>query len=126
MNTEAVVTVPAAEEWALVLRMAASGVGALYDLALDVMDDLGAAIDESLDLLLHQPLAPARIEMRGFADEAGLHVGLFARDRGGRAREEAADPEIAEAILSTLVIRADLEKDAEGVYGVWMTLPRKE
>ena len=126
MKREAIVTVPAAEEWALVLRMAASGVGALYDLALDVMDDLGAAIDESLDLLLHQPLIPGWIEMRSFADEAGLHVGLTARDRAARTREKAADPEIAEAILNTLVIRAELERDAEGVYGVMMTLPRKE
>lgn len=126
MKREAVLTVPASEEWALVLRMAASGVGALYDLALDVIDDLGAAIDESLDLLMHQPMEPGRIEMSSFADEDGLHVCLTAQDRAARTGEEAADPEIVEAILNTLVIRAELEQDAQGVYSVRMTLPRKE
>ncbi len=126
MKREAVLTVPATEEWALVLRMAASGVGALYDLALDVMDDLGVAIDESLDLLTHQPARPGQVEMSSFADEEGLHVCLTARDRAPAAPGEDMDPEIAEAILNTLVTHAELERDASGVYGVRMTLPRKE
>lgn len=126
MKQEAVLTVPAGEEWALVLRMAASGVGALYDLALDVIDDLGAAMDESLDLLLHQSMTPQNIEMHSFADEEGLHVNLSAKERVMAVQQNPADPEISRMIIGTLVSRVDLEQDAGGVFCVHMTLPRKE
>ena len=54
--TPMTLTVPAKQEWALVLRMATSGVGALYNLPLDLMDDLCTAVEESCDLLLRIPI----------------------------------------------------------------------
>ena len=73
-----------------------------------------------------QPARPGQVEMSSFADEEGLHVCLTARDRAPAAPGEDMDPESAEAILNTLVTHAELERDASGVYGVRMTLPRKE
>ena len=45
--TPMTLTVPAKEEWVLVLRMGLSGVCALFDVPVDVMEDASTAMEES-------------------------------------------------------------------------------
>lgn len=121
-----VLSVPARPEWTMVLRMAVSGVCALYDLPLDVMDDLKTAIDESCELLLHQDYAAETLTLRCQMLQDGLHVCLSAQERSAQACCDAADPDISRLIIGTLVKEVALEKDESGVHCVRMTLPAKE
>ena len=116
-------TVPANKEWTLVLRMAASGVSALYDLPLDLMDDLNTAIEESCDLLLHQDYTAETLTLSCEQKPDGLHVTLTARERTRCAEEEKADADIAQMIIQTLVRQVTLDQDEGGVHCVHMTLP---
>ena len=116
-------TVPANKEWALVLRMAASGVSALYDLPLDLMDDLNTAIEESCDLLLHQDYSAESLTLTCEQKPDGLHVTLTARERTRYEEEEKADADIARMIIQTLVRQVTLDQDEGGVHCVHMTLP---
>ena len=118
-----VLTAPAQAEWVLVLRMAASGVCALYDVPVDVMEDLNTAIEESCDLLLHQDYTAETLTLRCEPRQDGLHVLLSAQKRT-RCREDGpANPDIARMIIQTLVRDVTLEQDEEGVHEVHMTLP---
>ncbi len=116
-------TVPANKEWTLVLRMAASGVSALYDLPLDLMDDLNTAIEESCDLLLHQDYTAESLTLSCEQKPDGLHVTRTARERTRCAEEEKADADIARMIIQTLVRQVTLDQDEGGVHCVHMTLP---
>ncbi len=121
--TPMTVAVPARKEWALVLRMALSGVSALFDVPVDVMEDLNTAIEESCELLLHQDYTAETLTLKCEAKADGLHVSLSAQERTRCPEEEKADPEIARLIIQTLVRQVDLERDEAGVHCVRMTLP---
>ena len=121
--TPMTLTVPAKKEWALVLRMAASGVSALYDLPLDLLDDLNTAIEESCDLLLHQDYTAETLTLSCEQKPDGLHVTLTARERTRCEEEEKADADIAQMIIQTLVRDVTLDQDEGGVHCVRMTLP---
>ncbi len=118
-----VLTVPARQEWIMVLRMAASGVGAVYDLPVDVLEDLCTALEESCELLLHQDYTAETLTLQCEEKRDGLHVSLTARERSAQKEEDAADPDIARLIIQTLVKEVTLEKDQDGVHCVRMTLP---
>ena len=121
--TPMAVTVPARKEWILVLRMALSGVSALFDVPVDVMEDLNTAIEESCDLLLHQDYTAESLTLRCEPWPDGLHVTLTALERTRCPEEEKADPEIARLIIQTLVREVDLDQDDAGVHCVRMILP---
>ena len=118
-------TVPANKEWTLVLRMAASGVSALYDLPLDLpsFHDLNTAIEESCDLLLHQDYTAETLTLSCEQKPDGLHVTLTAKERTRCEEEEKADADIAQMIIQTLVRNVTLDQDEGGVHCVRMTLP---
>lgn len=120
-----VLTVPARAEWTMVLRMAVSGVSAVYDLPVDVLEDLNTAVEESCELLLHQDYRAETLTMVCEEKPDGLHVSITAQERTGRREEEAADADIARMIIETLVRDVELEKDAGGVHCVRMMLPAR-
>lgn len=119
-------TIPAKDEWALVLRMTASGVGAVFDLPLDVMDDLRTALDESCELLMHQPYCIRTLTMTCQTDADGLHVTLSAQRCQQKQGDEQADADVAGLIIGTLVKEVRLNRDEEGVCGVEMLLPAQK
>ena len=121
--TPMTLTVPAKEEWVLVLRMTLSGVCALFDVPVDVMEDLSTAVEESCDLLLHQDYAAETLTLQCEHRPDGLHVILTAQERTRRQEEEKADPEIARLIIQTLVREVALDEDETGVHCVRMALP---
>lgn len=121
-----VLTVPAKPDWALVLRMAVAGVGGLYDLPVDLLEDLRTAIDESCELLLHQDYAAETLTLRCQMRADGLHVCLSAQERSAVSAAETADADISRLIIGTLVKEVSLEQDESGVHCVHMTLPAKE
>ena len=120
-----ILTVPAQADWALVVRMAAAGAGALFDLPVDVLEDLRTALDESFDLLLHQDYCAETITLCCEARSDGLHVSLTAQERTEQPCPDAADADIAQLIIGTLVREVNLEQDAQGVLCVRMTLPAR-
>lgn len=120
-----VLTVPARKEWVLVLRMAAAGVSALYDVPVDVLDDLRTAIEESCELLLHQDYKAETLTLECEARKDGLHVCLSAMERIHDKCDETADAEIARLIIEPLVQNVKLEQDESGVHRVHMTLPAR-
>ncbi|MBR1584606.1 MAG: hypothetical protein IJ662_03600 [Clostridia bacterium] len=118
-----VLTVPARAEWNIVLRMAAAGVGALYDLPVDVLEDLNTAIEESCELLLHQDYQAETITLQCEEKPDGLHVSLSAQERAACREDAPADADIARLIIQTLVKDVAIERDESGVHCVRMTLP---
>ncbi len=124
--TPMMLTVPAGKEWTLVLRMALSGVSALFDVPVDVMEDLNTAVEESCDLLLHQDYTAETLALRCESKPGGLHVCLTAQGRVRCPEKEKADPEIARLIIQTLVRDVFLDRDDAGVHCVRMTLPAGE
>ncbi len=116
-------TVPARSEFSLLLRMAMAGVGALYDMPVDVMEDLRSAVDESCDLLLHQDFQVQCLTLVCEENREGLQVSISASVGCREKAEQPADAEIARLIIGTLVRQVDLEQDENGVHTVRMTLP---
>ncbi len=124
---EMTLTIPAQKEWALVMRMTASGIGAMYDLPLDIIEDLKTALDESFDLLMHQPFCIKNITLQSKLLSNGLSIHLSATKCDQMQTEEApVDPEIAGLIIGTLCKQVDFCRDSEGVCGVTMLLPAKD
>ncbi len=115
-------TVPASEEWALVVRMALSGAAALCDLDADAITDLRAAGDEAFALLLCQPATLSAVTLCCEATEDGLCAALEARRTEGGQAVELTDPDIARLIIETLVRDVQLDADARGVYRVRIRL----
>ena len=119
------VTVPARPEWNLVLRMAVAGVSALYDLPVDVLDDLNTAVEESCELLLHQDYTAETLTLTCEEKPDGLHVSITAAERTRCREEEPADADVARLIIQTLVREVTLDQDEGGVHCVRMTLPAR-
>ncbi len=119
------VTVPAKPEWALVLRTALSGIGAVANLSLDTIDDLRTAADEAFDLLTHQSREVHHVTLECVIEENVVVVRLT----GHRARHyqecTPVDPEIAQLIIGTLVTNVHMEGDKCGIYSVHMSLPKQ-
>ena len=116
-------TVPAREDFSLLLRMAMAGVGALYDLPVDIMEDLRSAVDESCDLLLHQDFVVQCLTMVCECKKDGIHVSLQALKGPWQVAECPADADMARLIIGTLVRQVELEQDENGVHTVRMILP---
>ncbi len=118
-------SIPAKPEWILVLRMAVSGVAALFDLPIDVADDLKTAMDESGELLLHQDYCVEALKLTCEKDEGGLSMCLSATPCGETHAQDKPDAEIARMIIETLVREVDFDRKGDNVLGVRMRLPRK-
>ena len=121
--TSSTLTVPAKPEWALVLRTALSGIGAVANLSLDTIDDLRTAADEAFDLLTHQPREVTHMTLECELDEQLLHVRLTAQRAQQYQECTPVDPEIAQLIIGTLVTNVHMEGDKCGIYRVHMSLP---
>ena len=117
-------TIPAKKEWTLALRMAVSGVGAIYNLPVDVLSDLRTAVDESCELLLHQEFCVESLTLSVEEKEDGVYLSISARRCNVRSQDEKrADAEIAKMIIETLVRQVDLKTEDDSVQEVRMILP---
>lgn len=119
------VTVPAKPEWALVLRTALSGIGAVANLSLDTIGDLRTAADEAFDLLTHQPREAVSVTLDCQMDEHSMEVRLTAQRATHYQECAPVDPEIAQLIIGTLVTNVHMEGDKCGIYSVHMSLPKQ-
>lgn len=117
--------VPAREENTLLLRMAVAGVGALYDVEVDVMDDLRTAVEESCDLLLHQDYSVQCLTLICDEEKDCLHLSISASKGCPQQTENTADADMAKMIIGTLVRQVELDQDENGVHTVRMILPAK-
>ncbi len=117
------ITVPAKEEWALVLRTALSGVGTIAGLSVDMIDDLKTASDEAFELLTHQPRASVSVTLRCDIADRALTIRIQAERAMAYQECTPVDPEVAQLIIGTLVTKVHLEGDRCGIYSVHMTLP---
>lgn len=116
-------TIPARPEWTLALRMAVSGVGAIYNLPVDVLSDLRTAVDESCELLLHQAYCVECLTLSVEEKEDGVYLNIAAKCRDQVQQEPRADAEIAKMIIETLVRQVDLKTEDDSVQEVRMILP---
>ena len=116
-------TVPASPEWMLVLRLVTSGVGTIFDLPIDVVEDFKVAIEESGELLMHQPFCIQSLTMQCELSKQGLRVGLTAQKCDKVQEEEQMDADIAGMIIETLVKEVKIDKQEDGVHGVDLIFP---
>lgn len=116
-------TIPARAEWTLALRMAVSGVGAIYDLPVDVLSDLRSAVDESCELLLHQTYCVQTLTLSVEEKQDGVYLSIAAQCCDQMQMEPRADAEIAKLIIETLVRQVDLRTEDDSVQEVRMILP---
>jgi hypothetical protein len=117
------ISVPAEAEYAIVIRMALGGIGLVHNLDIDQVDDLMAAADESMDLLLNQPRMAKTVEMTCSEQETGLMV-QFTVVWADKCREgQAADVPMSRAVLSTLIAHVQLQSDDYGVKGISLLQP---
>lgn len=117
-------TIPAKPEWTLALRMAVSGVGAIYDLPVDVLSDLRTAVDESCELLLHQEFCVESLTLSVEEKGDGVYLSIAAQRCNVRSQDDnRADAEIAKMIIETLVRQVDLKTEDDSVQEVRMILP---
>ena len=116
-------TIPAAQDWALLLRLAVSGAGALFDLSVELLEDLRTAMDECCDLLLHQRYTAQSLLLEWTEASEGVLVSLSAQDRTSAACKSPAENEIAKLILGTLVHAVDFEQSSEeGIVRILLTV----
>ena len=116
-------TIPAEQKWTLALRMAVSGVGAIYDLPVDVLSDLRTAVDESCELLLHQTYCVQSLTLGVEEKPDGVYLSIAAQCCDQVQKEPRADAEIAKMIIETLVRQVDMKTEDDSVQEVRMILP---
>lgn len=119
------VTIPAKPEWALVLRTAISGIGAVANLSMDEIEDIRTAADEAFDLLIHQPREVLSVTLTCEITDSGMQMRLNAHRARHYQACAAVDPEIAQLIIGTLVTNVHMEGDKCGIYSVHMSLPKQ-
>ncbi len=115
--------VPPKAEYSLVIRTALGGVGVIHNLDIDRMDDLMAAADECVDLLLHQPWLPKAIEMACSETEDGLEVRFYGDWAEENKCGKAVDTQMSLAVLNTLIAHVAFETDEYGVKGIRLRQP---
>ena len=116
-------TVPAKDEWALVMRTALSGVGTLAKLSVDMIDDLRIACDEAFNLLTHQSQLIQHLVLSCELKDGSLLVRLSVVRACASQMCTPVDPEVAHLIIGTLVTDVHLEGDSCGIYSVHMKVP---
>lgn len=113
-----VLTLPASMDYALVARMALSGLGLLAGLDVDLIGDLRTVADECCDCLLHQPAKLREVQMRAQVDEGRLRCCFSAARNGETTGESASAAELTLGILETLLPDVSLHTDEQGVYQI--------
>ena len=116
-------TVPAQEQWALVLRTALNGVGVLSNLSVDTIADLRTACDEAFELLINQPRSAQSITLHCALSGSTLTIRLSAQRTFSFQTCVPTDPEVSNLIIGTLATDVHLEGDSCGIYSVKMSLP---
>ncbi|MBR5231016.1 MAG: hypothetical protein IKW00_02065 [Clostridia bacterium] len=124
MNLDTVsISFPAQKNYALLLRMFASGAAASYDLPVDMLEDLRMAAEESYDCLLSGAVKEDTLLNCDLyrPDEKSVTMHMRLSGRSGSPLQDQEN-ELVYAILSTLVNEVILFADAKGVFGIRMTL----
>ena len=116
-------TVPAKDEWALVMRTALSGVGTLAKLSVDMIDDLRTACEEAFNLLTHQSQLIQHLVLSCELKDGSLLVRLSVERAFASQMCTPVDPEVAHLIIGTLVTDVHLEGDSCGISSVHMKVP---
>ncbi len=116
-------TVPAKEEWGLVIRSALNGMGVVANLSSDMIDDVRTAVDEALELLTHQLRQAEHIRVVCEVEPDALLLRICAERAPGTQNCVPQDPEMARLIIGTLVTDVHLEGDSCGIHCVQMRFP---
>lgn len=115
-------TVPASDEWGLVVRTSLGAVGVMANLSLDVIDDLRSAVEEAFDLVTHQERLVEKVTLSCKIEDGLIHIILEAQRAPDAQACDLMDPEVAQLIIGTLVTEVKLEGDQCGIYTVKMSL----
>ena len=116
-------TIPAEGEYALVARMALSGLALLAGLDVDLIGDLRTVTDECCDCLMHQPLRPACITVDAWIGGGRLFFRFGAEKRCGAGCEQTLQMDITKGVLETLMPEVRLDTDEDGVFGIECSMP---
>jgi hypothetical protein len=108
----------AKQEDALVARMAVSGLGLLAGLDADTIGDLQTVVNECVDCLIHQPVKPENLELRGWVEKEKLHLCFDALGNAGQTDEKPLDLDVVRGILETLMPEVQLCSDMRGVCSI--------
>ena len=116
-------TIPTGGAFALIARMALSGLGMLAGLDVDLIGDLRVVADECCDCLTHQPRVPSRIDMRAWLETGALHCCFTAEARGEQSAAPTLELDVTRGVLETLMPDVRLDTDDGGVYQISCAMP---
>ncbi len=116
------ITVPAERKWILALRTTIGACGSLAGLSLDTISDLRLAIDESYDLLSHQPRAFEKVRMDCAIENNKLNIKLMGIRSDSFQSCEPQDPQTAKLIIGMLVTDIQLEGDSCGIHSISLSI----
>ena len=114
---------PADMEYALIVRMALSGVGMLAELDVDLIDDMRTVTDECFDCLLHQERRLKEILVTSCVRDKRLHCRFSAVRTEEVTQEPSQDCEVTRCILETLLPEVCLQCDDFGVAHIEFSMP---
>lgn len=118
-------TIPAATDMMLTVRMALSGLCASRGMDIGAVESARIASDEAMWCLLNQPGKPERLNIACDWADGRVNISFEAQRGGGMSACETHNPAIARSILETLADCVRLSADDRGVYAIHMSLPRQ-
>ena len=114
---------PADMEYALVVRMALSGMGMLAELDVDLIGDMRTVTDECFDCLLHQGRRAKEIRVTSSVHDHRLQCRFSAVRLEEATGEPLQDCEVTRCILETLLPDVFLACDEYGVGYIEFSMP---
>ncbi len=120
------VNIPAINEFAVVARMMLCGACAIYNMDIDVIEDLKIASDEAICCLINQPGMASSIDITAENTNAGIIVEFMALSASLTQSREKSDVDITQAILETLIPKVNICSDDRGVFCITFFFPNNE
>ncbi len=115
-------SIPASKEYALVARMALSGIGLIAGLDVDMIGDLRTVTGECVDCLINQPMCPAKVDLSASIEDGRLYLRFNALEREA-SELQAPDMDITRGVLETLMPDVTINIDDGGVASILCSTP---
>lgn len=116
-------TIPARNEYRLVVGMALSAVGVLAGLDVELLGDVRTVASECMDCLMHQAGRPQQLSLQAQVKKNRLVMLFQALERQGGGTADTLDLDITRGVLETLMPQVELIQDEQGVHTIQCSMP---